>query len=144
MVNRKEMTITAQATDRMQGVVKRLTEKLVDKSNLGSIIAECYAYKVMAKLAKNRYESMRRDIFNSIPTFPTDVPGEFSVYSTDLFALSVIVSQPVKRFDVDEFVRLIRQKAPNVREADVRDMYEKAKVPTQSTVTYVVGEKNNV
>jgi hypothetical protein len=113
------------------------------KHNTGRLLGEAYFWDEMAKYAKAQAEGKWATLTREgiIPEKRSLDPGEQEVASSPSFAVIAKVTQPVKRFDVDELAKLMRQSKYKVPESTTKELVDLAKVPTSPMVTMRVVER---
>jgi hypothetical protein len=123
--------------------VAQIVEANPDKSNAGRYYGEALVWATLERVAKNKrealWETMQKE--GLITEIPPD-PGTYEVGMSPHFVASVTVSEKVRRFSADKLCELLTASKYKVPAPIVKEFVEKAKVPTTSTVTKRVIERN--
>jgi hypothetical protein len=114
-----------------------------DKSNSGKYYGEALVWATLERVAKNKREALwqqmeREGIISAIPPDP----GTYEVGMSPRFVASVTVSEPVRRFNADKLCELFTASKYKVPAPILKEFVEKAKVPSTSSVTKKVIERN--
>ena len=110
------------------------------KSNVGSILGEYYMWRVIAKYATAKVETLYKKMEEDKLVKTPDAPGTYEVLSSEHFVLSMNVSQPYKRFSPDELAKLLKNGKYKVPEPYVKEKLEEARIAGNSVVRKDVKE----
>ena len=112
------------------------------KHNTGGLIGEAYLWDEVVRFAeakkKAAWEAMTKE--GLIPDKKKLDPGDHELTYSPSFTVIAKVTQPVKRFDDEEFARLMLE----VRKVPVsvtKELLDKARMPGNSIVTMKVVER---
>lgn len=112
---------------------------IASKSNTEPLFARAYIADELERLAQSAGKRAWNDIDPLLPPTPA-APGEHMLSESPHFACTVKNSNPVRRFNLDEFARLL-QAERKVPLHVTRELYEKAKLEGQPTHTFRIIER---
>lgn len=135
---------------RIVAAIGKLHKDLQDKApdqrhNQGKYLSEVYFWDVVATYAAKRAKDawLKLDENGVIPNDEERRaldPGEHSLAESPHFTCSAKISQKVRRFSADALAGLLKKQF-KVPEATTKELVEKAKVPTTSSVSLSIMEK---
>jgi hypothetical protein len=113
------------------------------KHNVGNLIGEQFLWDEIAKYAKAMSEKTWKALEKVQDLDIEDLTqGDHMLLQSPHFVITASVSAPVKRFAVGELARVLKEKY-KIPEIISKELIDKAKVPTKSTVTIKIVEKSN-
>jgi hypothetical protein len=134
-----ETTFTAH----IMRLVGELVQANPDRSNSGKVYGEAYIWETLERVAKKKrealWESMEKD--GLVSTIPSD-PGSYELGMSNRFVASVRVSEPVRRFNADELCKLLTNSKYKVPAPIAKEFVDKAKLPSTSSTTKKIMERN--
>jgi hypothetical protein len=104
------------------------------KSNVGSILGEYYLWRIIAKFATAKVETLYKKMEDDNLVKAPDAPGTYEVLSSEHFVLSMNVSQPYKRFSGDELAKLLKNGKYKVPEPYTKEKLDEARIAGNSVV----------
>lgn len=134
-----ETTFTAH----IMRLVGELLQANPDRSNTGKFYGEAYIWETLERVAKKRREAvwdlmLRDGIVSDIP----DDAGTYELGMSSKFVATARVSEPVKRFSEDALCKLLSESKWKIPAPIAKELVGKAKVPTTSSVTKKIAERN--
>jgi hypothetical protein len=127
--------------------IMRLVHELVqanpDRSNSGKVYGEAYVWETLERHAKKKREALWEQMLKDgvVSEIPTD-PGSYELGMSTRFIASVRVSEPVRRFSEDKLCELLAASKYKIPAPIAKELVGKAKVPSSSTVTKKIIERN--
>lgn len=137
------VSFTAEITKHMNKIADMCEKKNPDgKHNVGRGLGIVHFWTMVEKYAKSKkdeaWAALEKDDIISDPKGLD--PGEYSLAESPSFFASAKVSNPVKRFDPDVLADMLFKKY-KVPVPITKELVDKAKVPSASTVTKKVVER---
>jgi hypothetical protein len=109
--------------------------------NVGRLLAIMYFWDIVRKHADKQYEQMREHLKAEGLITDSLEPGEHVMCESPKFVCSAKVTVPVKRFNAEELGKLLRKSKYKIPEFATREYVEKARIPSKSSVSYVISER---
>ena len=111
-----------------------------DKSNSGTLLADAFLWDTVEAYAKKRSAAAWDVLEKELDIKRPEDPGSHILASTPSFVATAKVSQPVRRFSVDELAKAMKAKY-RVPEPTTKEMCEQAKVPGKPSCAFEIVEK---
>jgi len=139
--------------DRMVSFVARIVKELSrfpdnvvlpdSRHNVGKLLAQTFLWDTVAKYAEKQsaqlWDTLRAE--GHIPAKDAMQPGDHALAESPHLVCSARVSEPVKRFNGDALAGLLFKSKYKVPLFATKEMIDKAKIPTKSTVTFTIAER---
>lgn len=139
----EKQAIETTFTAHIMRLVNQLVEANPDRSNSGRVYGEAYVWETLERVAEKKrkalWEQMEKD--GLVQEIPKDA-GSYELGMSARFVASVRVSEPVRRFNADELCRLLSESKYKVPAPIAKEFVDKAKVPSTSTTTKKIMERN--
>lgn len=111
-----------------------------DTSNTGAYLADAYLWDTVEAYAKGKSKEAWERLEKELDIKAPEVAGAYVLATSPSFTVTAKVTQPVKRFNVDELAKALKKRY-RVPEPTTKEMVEHAKVPTKSVCTLAVIER---
>jgi hypothetical protein len=134
-----ESTFTAH----IMRMVGDLIQANPDRTNSGKYYGEAFIWETLERVAKKKREALWDQMIKDGVVGPiSEDPGSYELGMSQRFIASVCVSEPVNRFNADKLCELLERSSYKIPAPIAKDFVAKAKVPTSSTVTKKIIERN--
>lgn len=138
-----KISYAAQIERKLGELGKNGTKNPDEKHNTGRILGEIFMWERVRKhaegMVKEKWEELTKE--GHLEGLEQLDPGQYDMTSSPSFTCTALISQPVNRFSANVLAAAMKKRF-RVPEHVTLEMVEDAKVPTKSTVTKRVIEKN--
>lgn len=112
------------------------------KHNTGRTIGEAFFWDEVMKFAKGKSDdAWKRLETQGVSAEPETPPGDHTLGVSPAFSVNLKVSEPRKAFNADALALKLNKSKYKVPVPIVKEMIEQAKIPTKSTFTYSIAER---
>lgn len=141
----KTQELESTFTAHIMRLVGELIQANPDRTNSGKFYGEAFVWETLERVAKKKKEAMWERMIKDgiVSEIPVDA-GSYELGMSARFVASARVSDPVNRFSADKLCELLEKSSYKIPAPIAKDFVAKAKVPTSSTVTKKIIERNTV
>ena len=113
------------------------------KHNQGRLIGEAFLWDRIAKYAEAKSDAAWAAMLKEevIPEKSTITPGDHELAYSPSFTVIAKATQPVKRFDANEFATMLAKSKYKVPVSTTKEMLDAARVPTKPIVSMKIVER---